>query len=282
MIPNPFLGRGRLRNGWWIAIFFAILAALLMPLLLGSRAVDAQVPFWQQALVVLAASLICQVLRRRPIAELIGALDRSWPRELLCGCAIGAALMLVPALLLGALGLIRWEVSAAGVAALAPALSLFISAVATEELLFRGFLFQRLLGGIGHWPAQLIVAAFFVLTHSTALQGAGALGYLAGVNIFIASLMFGLAFVRTQSLALPIGIHFAANVVQGGVLGFGVSGSQEPGLLTAHVTPGADWITGGSFGLEASVPGLLCVIATTTALLRWRRTGAAGCTIRLS
>ncbi len=267
MIPHPFLDSSRrLRNGWWIAIFFLILAALLLPLLLASRAGEAELPIWKQALIVLGASLIGQRLRRRPIAELTGALNSRWPLEWLLGGSIGAALMLAPALLLGAFGLITWDVSALGVAALAPTLGLSLAVAATEELLFRGFMFQRLLDGLGYGAAQLIVAAFFVLTHSTTLQNAGALAYLGGVNIFIASLMFGLAFVRTGSLALPMGIHFGANFVQGGVLGFGVSGGADAGLLTPRFATGADWLTGGAFGLEASLPGLICVILTTRAL----------------
>jgi membrane protease YdiL (CAAX protease family) len=39
----------------------------------------------------------------------------------------------------------------------------------------------------------------------------GALGYSADTNIFIASLLFGFAYLRTRSLALLFGIHFGAN-----------------------------------------------------------------------
>lgn len=272
MLPNPFFNTSRqLRNGWWIALFFVILAVLLMPLLLASRAAEVEVPIWQQALVVFVVSWICQKWRRRPFAQCIGVLNLGWLRDLVFGCAVGAALMITPALLLAATGLVTWQVSPVGVAALAPALGLALAVAATEELLFRGFFFQRLIDGLGHSAAQLIVGAFFLLTHSTALKSAGSLGYLAGLNIFLASVMFGLAFVRTKSLAMPIGIHLAANFTQGGVLGFGVSGSDNPGFLTPSSAPGASWMTGGTFGLEASLPGLLCVVATTTALLFWRR-----------
>jgi len=165
--------------------------------------------------------------------------------------------------------LAHFSFSPGGMNLLLPAIALFAAVAVTEEALFRGFIFQRLIDGLGQWPAQLLIAALFLLTHIDAIQNAGPIGYLAGVNIFIASLMFGLAFIRTKSLAMPIGIHFAANFVQGGVLGFGVSGSDEWGLLTPTLT-GSDWLTGGAFGLEASLPGLICVIALTFALLRWR------------
>lgn len=134
--------------------------------------------------------------------------------------------------------------------------------------MFRGFVFQRLIDGLGAWPAQAIVALFFVLTHSAALEAAGLMGWLAGVNIALASVMFGLAFIRTHSLAMPLGLHFAANFVQGPVLGFGVSGSGGAGLLQPF-SQGPDWLTGGGFGLEASAPGLVCVVLVTGLLLAW-------------
>lgn len=271
---NPFINsHRRLRNGWWIAIFFIVLAALLFPLLLLSRGEGAPPPIWQQALVVIIASLICQALRRRPLADLTGRLDLTWFKRLIIGAGLGTALMLAPATLLWATGQAHFSLSPGGANLLLPALALFAAVAVTEEVLFRGFIFQRLLDGLGEWPAQLLIAALFLLTHMDAIQNTGPIGHLAGANIVIASLMFGLAFIRTKSLAMSIGIHFAANFVQGGVLGFGVSGSEEQGLLTPALT-GSDWLTGGAFGLEASIPGLISVIALTVALYLRRPSGA--------
>ncbi|MBY0563575.1 MAG: CPBP family intramembrane metalloprotease [Hyphomonadaceae bacterium] len=271
MLPNPFLNaRRQLRNGWWIALFFFVLTALLFPLILMSRENGAGVPLYQQAAIVLAASLLCQALRRRPIAELVGAFNWKWPMHLLLGLAGGGLLMAVPALLLAAAGLISWRVNPDWSSALGATLLALAAAAATEELLFRGFLFQRLIDGIGAWPAQMIIAALFTLTHSDALVEIGALGALAGANIFVASILFGLAYLRTRSLALPLGLHFAANAMQGPVLGFGVSGTGAPGLLMPTMQDASAWLTGGAFGLEASAPGFVCVVALTLALWIWR------------
>jgi len=270
-VINPFISsQRRLRNGWWIAIFFIVLAALLFPLLLFSRGEGESPPIWQQALIVIMASLICQALRRRPLAELVGRLDVIWFKQLITGAGIGAALMLAPAMLLWATGQAHFSLSPGGANLLLSSLALFAAVAVAEEVLFRGFIFQRLLDGLGEWPGQALIAALFLLTHVDAIQNAGLVGYLAGANIFIASLMFGLAFIRTKSLAMPIGIHFAANFVQGGVLGFGVSGSEEQGLLVPALS-GSDWLTGGAFGLEASIPGLISVSTLTLALYLWCR-----------
>jgi uncharacterized protein len=252
-VINPFTNaRNKLRNGWWIAVFFVVLAALLLPLLLLSRSEEAHVPIWQQALVVIVASAICQTLRRRPLVELTGKLNLTWAKHLTIGVSLGAALMLAPATLLWATGQAHFALSPSGTNLLLPALTLFAAVAVTEEVLFRGFIFQRLIDGLGVWPAQLLIAALFLLTHIDAIQNAGLIGYLAGANIFIASIMFGLAFIRTKSLAMPIGIHFAANFTQGGVLGFGVSGNEEQGLLAPTLT-GSDWFTGGAFGVADSI-----------------------------
>ncbi len=88
----------------------------------------------------------------------------------------------------------------------------------------------------------------------------GSVRILASTNIFLASILFGLAYIRTQSLALPLGMHFMANLVQGIVLGFAVSGTDQSGLLIPVFAEVPEWLTGGQFGLEASVFGLFFVV----------------------
>jgi membrane protease YdiL (CAAX protease family) len=262
MPPSPSSNTAhRLRSGWWIGIFLAVLAGLLLPLLLFARGRGTEVPPYQQLAVVLAASSICQALLGEPLPRLLGPLDGRWPREFLLGGLAGVLLMAVPAMALGLTGVVSWRLDAGAAASLWTELALLAAAVATEELLFRGFLFRRLLDGLGTWPAQLIIGALFTLTHSDALRALGPLGYVAGANIFLASILFGLAYLRTRSLAMPLGLHLAANVTQGPVLGFGVSGTEGARLLVPLPSGAPDWLYGGAFGLEASVPGLVCVVA---------------------
>ncbi|UPT61433.1 MAG: hypothetical protein M0D54_13485 [Hyphomonadaceae bacterium JAD_PAG50586_4] len=120
-VINPFINsHRRLRSGWWIAIFFVVLAALLFPLLLFSRGEGASPPIWQQALVVIIASLICQALRRGPLAELTGRPDFSWFKGFIIGAGLGAALMLAPATLLWATGQAHFSLNAGGAILLLP------------------------------------------------------------------------------------------------------------------------------------------------------------------
>ena len=260
---NPFLNSDRqLRNGWWIMIFFLALAALLMPVIITAQQNNAEVSIGAQALIIVLATFICQLLRRQPMAELLGKFDLRWLKELGLGGVIGSALMLVPALLLGIFGWVRWQWNPEGISILLPSLLLFAGVAIAEELLFRGFVFQRLIAGLGQWTAQLIIAAFFLLTHLNNPGMTGSVKAMASINIFLASILFGLAFIQTKSLAMPLGLHWMANWVQGGVLGFGVSGAEQPGLLIPVFSDAPAWLIGGQFGLEASLPGLICVVIT--------------------
>lgn len=259
----------RLRNGWWILIFFLLLAATLVPAQILANRNGTTLSIAMQAAMVATASLICLVLRRERLSSLLGPLS-GWPRLFVLGCIMGAALMLLPALMLYSTGDVTWRANPAGLSTLLPSLGLYIAVAIAEELVFRGFVFQRLLAGIGAWPAQLLMAAYFVLTHWDNPGMTGAVKILASINIFLASIMLGLAYLRTRSLAMPIGLHLTLNFTQGGVLGFGVSGTQEAGWLAPVISSGPPWWAGGLFGLEASLPGFLFVMVGTLVLYRWR------------
>ena len=270
MSINPFLNsEHQLRNGWWILIFFLVLASILMPALLVAQQNSMDVSIGLQAVIIVIASWICQLLRRKSLTALLGKFNMRWLKEFCLGGLTGAALMLVPALIMWFLGWVHWQWNPIGFSTLISIVLLFTGVAAAEELLFRGFIFQRLIAGLGQWPAQLILAGYFLLTHLNNPGMTGNVKVLASINIFIASLMFGVAFIRTKSLAMPLGLHFMANLTQGGVLGFGVSGTDQSGLLKPVFNEIPEWLTGGQFGLEASVLGLVCVVVTFILIQRW-------------
>ena len=215
------------------------------------------------------ASWICQLLRRKPLAELLGKFNTRWLKEFGLGGLIGSSLMLVPAFILWIFSWVHWQWNPTGFSAFLSTVLLFAGVALAEELLFRGFTFQRLIAGLGQLPAQLIMAGYFLLTHlnNPGMTSDGKI--LASINIFIASLVFGLAFIRTKSLAMPLGLHFMANLIQGGVLGFGVSGADQSGLLKPIFSEVPAWLTGGQFGLEASIFGLACVVIIFVLFQRW-------------
>lgn len=257
----------KLRNGWWILIFFLMLGVLVVPATLFAAEHGVELDPGLQAVLVAIATAACLALRREPPRTVLGPW-RSWPRDAALGLALGAGVWLITASLLWATGSVRWtwQDSAASLAGGAVAC---LGVALVEELVFRGFIFQRLIAGIGTWPAQIIMAAYFVLTHSTGIASAGDVQPLAMFNIFVAGLMFGAAWLRTRALALPIALHFALNFTQGPVLGFGISGNTESGLLQPTLGDAPHWWTGGAFGLEASVPGTLMILLALRFLLRY-------------
>ena len=143
----------RLRNGWWIALFFVVLAALLVPLLLAARRSGVELSPLQQAAILAAASWACLRLRGESVASLTGRPDARFLRELALGGLLGSALMLLPALFQLAAGWTTFRWSPAGWSSVGPSLVVFVGVALAEELLFRGFLFQRLIDGLGAWPA---------------------------------------------------------------------------------------------------------------------------------
>jgi len=55
---------------------------------------------------------------------------------------------------------------------------------------------------------------------------------------------------------MSIAIHFSANVRQGTILGFSVSGHDEVSFLKPELASGYEFLTGGMFGIEASLVGV--------------------------
>lgn len=129
-----------------------------------------------------------------------------------------------------------------------------------EELIFRGILFRWIEEFLGSWGALIITALFFGFAHDSNPNATT----FSSIAISIeAGLLLGAAYMWTRSLWLPIGIHFGWNVTQGFVFDVPVSGNEVEGLVTAELS-GPELLSGGAFGLEASVIAL--VLATAAGL----------------
>jgi hypothetical protein len=260
--------KSSLKDLLWVGIFFLVLAAITFPVILLSSHFKFEVNMAYQAFIVMIATIIVQLLRREPISMVVGRLNMQWLKTFLMGLLIGFALMFVPALFLLLGGWITWKPAHFDLSSILAVSWLFVCVAVAEELLFRGFIFQRLMNNIGQWPAQVIIGAYFLLIHLNNPGMTGMTKVFAIINIFLASIMFGLAVIRFKSLSVALGIHFMANWFQGVVLGFAVSGTSQSSLLLPISNQAPGWLTGGEFGLEASLPGLICVIVTIIFLYR--------------
>lgn len=126
-----------------------------------------------------------------------------------------------------------------------------------EEVLFRGILFRWLEEFGGSWVALALTSALFGLGHIFN-PGASALSSFA--IALEAGVLLGGIYMVTRNLWAAIGLHAAWNFTQGWIFDVPVSGIDQSGLVEAQLS-GPALLSGGTFGLEASV--IAMVIATT-------------------
>lgn len=129
-----------------------------------------------------------------------------------------------------------------------------------EELLFRGILFRWIEEFAGSWVALIVTAGLFGLVH---IENPNATWFSSFAIAVEAGLLLGGAYMLTRSLWAPIGLHAAWNFTQGYIFDIPVSGVPENGLTQAKLS-GPALLSGGQFGLEASV--LALVVATAAGI----------------
>lgn len=125
-----------------------------------------------------------------------------------------------------------------------------LSAVIFEEFVFRVLIFSSLLYFTNKQTAALVLTALlFSFAHFPD-------NYLEVLSYFLGGIMYGYAFLKFQTVWVPIAIHFFWNFIQGPVLGFPVSGMEQEGLLKLEIVPDMVF-NGGDQGPEGSVFGIL-------------------------
>jgi membrane protease YdiL (CAAX protease family) len=134
-----------------------------------------------------------------------------------------------------------------------------------EELLFRGILFRWLEEFGGSWFALAATSALFGAAHIVNPNASALSSFAIALE---AGLLLGGAYMLTRSLWMPIGLHAAWNFTQGFIWDVPVSGIDQEGLVEARLS-GPELLSGGAFGLEASI--IAMVMATATGIwLVWR------------
>lgn len=216
------------------------------------------------ALIGVAGSIGLYVLTMRLVARRrTPEMRRPIGREFLLGGAIGAFFIIASVLIVTALGgyTVQWHpVEALSTVSLAVAVHLGVAVV--EELVFRGLALQAIEKFVGAWGAVAITALLFggahMLNPAASLWSGFAITVEAGVLI-------GTAFLWRRNLWFIIGLHFAWNTIQN-LFGIPVSGHREPGLFETTVH-GDAWLTGGDFGVEASVVTVAISLVLSTLMV---------------
>jgi membrane protease YdiL (CAAX protease family) len=201
-----------------------------------------------------------RLVERRPVREL--ALP-GMGRELGLGLLIGAGLYTGCVLILMVLGIYRIE-ALNPLAFMLPAAAMALSSGIFEELLFRGALFRIVEEAFGSWISLALSSFVFGFLHlvnpAATITGAIFISIEAGV-------LLGAAYMVTRRLWLSIGFHMSWNYTQSGIFSGIVSGGDsDPGLIRSTIE-GPVALTGGSFGLEASLIAFLLCTTTGVVLL---------------
>lgn len=210
------------------------------------------------AAAAVANAIAIRVYERGAFADIGLSWSAASARNLALGLAGGigaAALVLVPPLVLG---LAEWKPAPdwrPDLAGSAFLLVLLLFGAVGEELLFRGYGFQILLGSMGVFATVLPAGVLFGLAHANN-QHATNLGIL---NTMLWGVLFNLAFVRSRDLWLPIGVHYGWNMTLP-LFGANLSGfTMYVTGYSMHWKISELW-SGGDYGPEA---GLLtsCALA---------------------
>jgi membrane protease YdiL (CAAX protease family) len=191
---------------------------------------------------------------------------RGWLKHFILGCLVGGfltGLAVVPIDFLGRFRFIPlWSVHL--LPNLGAVLLMLLAGALAEELLFRGYPFQHLAHGIGAAPAVIVMSALYGVLHllnpHAGLWGAG--------NSFLMGVLLCVAYLRTQALWLPWGIHFGWNTAMGFLFGLPVSGYRVFNLWLYTDAFGPKWLTGGQYGIEAGAAGT--VVFLIGILLLWK------------
>ncbi|MBU2494841.1 MAG: CPBP family intramembrane metalloprotease [Bacteroidetes bacterium] len=142
-----------------------------------------------------------------------------------------------------------------------------------EEMQVRGYLLKNLSEGFnlkndpkrGILIAVLISSLIFGFGHASNPNAT----LVSSISISLAGILLASGYLITGRLAIPIGFHISWNFFQGYVFGFPVSGNTSSASIIIIEQGGPDIWTGGSFGPEAGLIGILSFILGIFLTILW-------------
>jgi len=194
--------------------------------------------------------------RATPELTLIG-------KDLVLGAGIGIGYVLVSVGLIALAGGYAFGVvSSPQIGAISSGLAVAFGAAVTEELLLRGLAlqaFERLWGsGVALTITAVAFGALHLANPSATVWSSCAIAVQAGV-------VLGAAFLWRRNIWFVVTLHFAWNATLA-LLGIPVSGQLTTGMLVT-IDNGPELLSGGDFGIEASIVPVGLGIALSVAML---------------
>ena len=120
----------------------------------------------------------------------------------------------------------------------------------TEEIVFRGYLMNRIAALKGKWVGVFINSLFFTIFHIAHPSSS----YLSSLNIYIIGVVLSLIFWYTDNIIIVGIFHGTWNVIIGVVLGINLSGINiSYSIFKIILNSNNKVVIGGEFGIEASI-----------------------------
>ena len=258
-----------MKTFWKILIFFLIFSAFLF--LYGFIFVSVAklnvflIGEISLLLSVLTSTFITmRFLEKRNFSDIGLKLTPETKFQIYFGLILGFVMITIVVIPNALLGYYKYELSPGDIfPQVFEAISLFIIVAFAEEILFRGYPFQRAIDGTNPLVATLIFSSIFTIAH---IQNPN-INAIALLNIFLAGVWLSSAFIKTRSLWLPISLHFSWNFFQGYLFSLPVSGTNliEP-IFEVEIKE--NLLSGGDFGPEASILTSLVLITSTIFILK--------------
>ena len=289
----------RLRAGWRIFLQFILFMLLVFGLMIAKNVlISGSLKLYDALLMGFAGILSVWVAARlwdkRPLKDYGLGRDELWFKELGFGLALGMAGMAFIFAVEWAAGWIEitgfgWQRSSS-IPYFVWIFSYFIAMIIIgfyEELIFRGYQIVNLVEGFCSKRINLYRASLIAVCISSVIFGLLHAGnpnatVISTVNIVFAGVMVAFPYLVTGRLGISVGIHISWNFVQGGLLGFAVSGTPFRGSLIQISQSGDDYLTGGSFGPEAGFLGILGMLVILTIFLWYARRNSEGLAVHSS
>lgn len=245
-----------------------VLTFAAVPLVMGTASQLVEKPYrilWPQLLAALLVwcgyrFYVRHIEKRQPVELAMPGMARELGRGLL----LGAGLVVLTFVVLAALGVYQLSgVNSLSVLLLLPLAELVLVGMA-EEMMFRGILFGVTARALGSKAAIVISSLLFALAH---LPNAG-FSLLAILAITSYGVLQAALYMQTRRLWVCIGTHVGWNYCVSQVFSSTVSGhAATDGLLRGELLGNA-MLTGGAFGVEASLVTVLLISAVAAYVLR--------------
>lgn len=211
-------------------------------------------------LVFLSYSYYTKKIENRKAVELN---SKSWIREFFSGVIIGGGLVILVTIILALSGFYRID-SFSSPFVLFERIFRYGIGSFIEEIIFTVIIFKLIEEWAGTLTSIVVVSVLFGFMH----LGNDNATVLSSIYMALEHLIILSPFILTRRIWMVWAVHFSWNYFQTAVFGMNNSGMAHKGLINPIVT-GPEWITGGSFGIEASFLAIFFQFVLGLVILRY-------------